>query len=183
MRAIPDVFESFEEVERLARGPNLLVRFWVSKGRAEPSGVLSPWYFRYRNAQDCKVWGAPVKDRIIRQKQHIRLWTVDCLPYWRVPVREAHWHIDPPYNNEAGSRYPFSAVDYEHLASWCKHLPGAVDVFENEDASWLPFQPLCDAETTRGKREGVVSREMIARFENSPNAAPFDEADRLVEAT
>jgi hypothetical protein len=139
----------------------------VSKGRAEPSGVLSPWYFRYRNERDCKVWGGPVKARIIKQKPHIACWTVDCAPYWGVPLREAHWHVDPPYNNEAGSRYPFAAIDYSHLASWCRKLPGVVDVFENGGASWLPFLPLCNVETTRGKRSGVVSREVIARFENA----------------
>lgn len=61
VRAIPDSFEAFDEVERLPRGAALLVRFWVSKGRAEPSGALSPWYFQYRNAHDCRVWGPAVK--------------------------------------------------------------------------------------------------------------------------
>lgn len=165
VRAVPDTFETFDEIERLPRGPNLLVRFWVSKGRAEPSGVLSPWYFKYRNDRDCKVWGAPVKARIIKQKPYIASWTVDCLPYWQVRLREAHWHVDPPYCNEAGSRYPHSAINYDHLAAWCRNLPGTVDVFENEGASWLPFKPLVHVETTRGKRTGVVSREMLARWD------------------
>lgn len=165
VRGIPDAFDGFDEVARLPRGPNLLVRFWVSKGRAEPSNVLSPWYFKYRNNRDCKVWGPAVKARIILQKPAIARWTVDNLPYWKVPVREAHWHIDPPYKNKAGSRYPFSSIDYGHLGSWCQRLPGAVDVFENEGAAWLPFVPLCNVETTRGKRSGVISREVIARID------------------
>lgn len=170
VRAIPDAFETFDEIEHLPRGPNLLVRFWVSKGRAEPSGVLSPWYFRYRNDRDCKVWGGPVKRRIIEQKPFIKKWTVDCLCYRAIPLREAHWHVDPPYNNEAGSRYPFASIDYAHLARWCSTLPGAVDVFENEGATWLPFRPLCNIETTRGKRTGVISREVIARFDDMMSA-------------
>lgn len=165
VRAIPDTFDRFEQVGRLSTGAALLVRFWVSKGRAEPSSVLSPWYFKYRNDHDCKVWGPAVKARILAQKPAIKLWTIDNLPYWKVPMREAHWHVDPPYNNSAGSRYPFSDIDYSSLGKWCRQLPGAVDVFENEGATWLPFEPLCRVETTRGKKSGVVSSEVIARFE------------------
>lgn len=171
VRAIPDAFNSFDEIERLPRGASLLARFWVSKGRAEPSAVLSPWYFQYRNAQDCRVWGPAVKARIIAQKPAIAEWTIDNLPYWKVPVREAHWHIDPPYNNTAGSRYPFSNIDYAHLAAWCRDLPGAVDVFENEGATWLPFKPLCKVVTSRGRRSGATSSEVIARFDNNLAAA------------
>lgn len=164
VRTIPDSFESFEEVEHLSRGASLLVRFWVSKGRAEPSGTLSPWYFQYRNARDCRVWNAVVKARIIAQKPMISEWSVDNLSYQSVPIREAHWHVDPPYNNNAGSRYPFSELDYTHLASWCQRLPGEVDVFENDGADWLPFSPLCKVVTSRGRRSGAVSREVMCRL-------------------
>jgi len=34
---IPDAFEDYSEVLELDRGAQLLVRFWVSKGLAEPS--------------------------------------------------------------------------------------------------------------------------------------------------
>jgi site-specific DNA-adenine methylase len=162
---IPDDFECFEQISALSRGAQLLVRFWVSKGRAEPSGKLSPWYFQYRNAKDCRVWGPAVKARIISQKPAIADWTIDNLSYEKVPIRQAHWHVDPPYNNDAGSRYPFSDIDYGALAAWCRRLPGVADVFENEGAMWLPFKPLCSVVTSRGRRSGAVSREMIARME------------------
>jgi site-specific DNA-adenine methylase len=165
VRSIPDTFESYEDVAALPMGAQLLARFWVSKGRAEPSGKLSPWYFQYRNTSDCKVWGPAVKARIIEQKPMISGWTVDCLPYHSVPLREAHWHIDPPYNNTAGSRYPFSDIDYASLAEWCRELPGTVDVFENEGADWLRFLPLCEVVTSRGRRSGAVSKEVMARFD------------------
>ena len=167
VRTIPDSFEHFEEVERLSKGAALLVRFWVSKGRAEPSGKLSPWYFQYRNEGDCRVWGPAVKARILAQKPVIAAWTVDQLSFEKIPLREAHWHVDPPYNNNAGSRYPFSDVDYAALAAWCAQCPGAVDVFENEGATWLKFQPLCSVVTTRGRRSGSISREVIARFDTT----------------
>ena len=167
VRAIPDTFENFEEVMRLPLGASLLVRFWISKGRAEPSGAFSPWYFQYRNARDCRVWGPAVKARVIGQKPLIAEWTVDNLSYREIPMREAHWHVDPPYNNSAGSRYPFSNVDYQDLAAWCNALPGTTDVFENSGAEWLPFLPLCEVVTSRGRRSGAVSFEVMARIETA----------------
>lgn len=161
VRMIPDYFNNFDEVERLPHGAKTLVRFWIAKGRAEPSGALSPWYFRYRGDINCRVWGPSVKERVIKQKPHITEWTCENLPYWKVPMREAHWHVDPPYNNKAGARYPFSNIDYNHLAEWCKKLPGTIDVFDNEGATWLPFSPLCSVVSTRGRRNGAVSKEAI----------------------
>lgn len=161
--AIPDKFESMEEVDALPQGARLLVQFWISKGRAEPSGTLSPWYFQWRNTVDCRVWGPAVKRRVISQKPLISEWTIDQLSWDRVPLVEAHWHIDPPYNNAPGSRYPHSDVDYEALATWCRHLPGAVDVCENVGAGWLPFKPLCDVVTSRGRRSGATSKEAVWR--------------------
>lgn len=175
VRSIPSRFDDFEEIDRLPRGPNLLVRFWVSKGRAEPSNVLSPWYVKYRDGHDCKVWGDPVKARIISQKPAIAAWSVDCTSYENIALEEAHWHVDPPYRNAAGSRYPHSCVDFKHLAEWCRNLPGTVDVFENEGATWLPFTPLKKTETTRGKRTGAVSSEVIARFGCSTHQSLFGE--------
>lgn len=160
---IPDSFEDFSEVQALDRGPQLLVRFWVSKGRAEPSSKLSPWYFQWREFNDCRVWGPSVKRRIIVQKPILDGWTIEQKPWWQIEKVDAHWHIDPPYNNHAGSRYPHSSVDYSALASWCQSLPGTVDVCENVGADWLPFIPLYEVVTSRGRRSGAVSREAVWR--------------------
>ena len=163
VRKIPAMFEDFDEILSLPKGAQTLVRFWVSKGRAEPSGTLSPWYFQWRSSTDCKVWGEAVKDRIIRQKPMIAGWRVEHCCYSSIPIRDAHWHIDPPYNNQAGSRYPHSNIDYQALAVWCRSLPGAVDVCENVGADWLPFQPLCDVVSSRGRRSGAKSKEAYWR--------------------
>lgn len=160
---LPDEFEHIEQVMALPLGPQMLCRFWVAKGRAEPSGALSPWYRAYRNAQDCRVWSAPVKRRIVEQKPRIAEWTVDQCSWDRVPQDTAHWHVDPPYDNAAGRRYPNAKVEYAALAAWCRALPGEVDVCENEGADWLPFSPLCEVVTSRGRRSGAVSREVVWR--------------------
>jgi hypothetical protein len=161
--SIPDEFKDFDQVEALPRGAQLLCRFWIAKGRAEPSKKISPWYRQWHNATDCRVWSAAVKDRIIKQKPNIKAWTIDHLSWDKVPMVEGHWHVDPPYNNNAGSRYPFSKVDFSALGSWCQKLPGSVDVCENVGADWLPFTHLCDVVSARGRRSGAVSKEAVWR--------------------
>lgn len=163
IEAIPDSFSCDEELLALQRGPRLLCAFWVSKGRAEPSTTLSPWYRQYRNSRNCRVWGPSVKRRILAQKPLIAAWSIDNLSYEQIPLQDAHWHVDPPYNNGPGRRYPYSLIDYNHLSDWVRRLPGEVDVCENEGATWLPFAPLYSVNTTRGKRSGAVSREAIFR--------------------
>lgn len=161
--SIPDIFESDDEYHDLPRRQKLLCGFWVAKGRAEATSTLSPWYFKYRNASDCRVWGPSVKRRIVEQKPKIAAWTIDCLSFDKVPLVEAHWHVDPPYNNSAGSRYPNSSVDFSALADWCATLPGSVDVCENVGADWLPFSPLYEVVSSRGRRDGGKSREAVWR--------------------
>lgn len=160
--ALPDALESNEELAALPNGPRQLLGFWVSKGRAQVSGVLSPWYFRYRDSDDCKVWGAPVKRRIASQVDRIKGWQIICGDYREAPdIAGAHYHVDPPYDNRAGRCYPHADLDYAALAEWCRSRPGPVDVCENAGAGWLPFAPVRTISTTRGKRSGAVSAEAV----------------------
>jgi len=160
---IPDAFDAIDDVMSLPVGPSLLVRFWIAKGRAEASGTLSPWYFRYRNANDCKVWGPAVKRRIVKQKPMIAHWTITQASYMNAPDIEAHWHVDPPYSGAPGRRYPHNAFDFGALAEWCRSRRGAVDACENDGATWLPFSPLCDVVSSRGRRDGHRSAEVVWR--------------------
>lgn len=163
LAAIPDRFEDFAQIERLAPGPQMLVRFWTGKGRAHPGRTLSPWYHEFKDSGHAQVWGPTVKARLIAQKPLLADWSIDCLPWDRVPVTEAHWHIDPPYSGPPGRKYPFDKIDYPALAEWVRALPGSVDACENEGATWLPFQPLCEVVTSRGRRSGAVSSEAVWR--------------------
>lgn len=167
IKSIPDFFECESQLGKLSKGAELLCRFWVAKGRAEPSSKLSPWYMQYRNSADCRVWGPSVKNRIVTQKPLIELWTIENLSYEKIPVQEAHWHIDPPYNNAPGSRYPHSEIDYEHLSNWCRSLPGEVDVCENSGADWLDFSDLCEVVSSRGRRSGHKSKEAVWRKQST----------------
>lgn len=170
IESIPDRFDSVEELLSLRKPEYLLCAFWVSKGRAEPSRTLSPWYMQHRDDGDCSVWGEAVKKRIISQKPLIEKWTIDNCSYEDIPIIDAHWHVDPPYNNSAGSKYPHSSIEYDELANWCRSLKGEVDVCENAGATWMPFEFFANTETTRGKRDASkVSREVLCRLGRSKN--------------
>ena len=161
---IPDTFGDFSEIAELPNGPNLLVRFWIAKARTEPACALSTWYAQHKLSKQCRVWGAAVKKRIIEQKQLIRGWSIDCLSYQSIPDIEAHWHIDPPYNNKAGDKYTNSKIDYNQLAEWCKTRQGAVDVCEQAGATWLPFSPLYEGVGVKSRIEpGYRSKEAVWR--------------------
>ena len=160
--ALPDALEHDDDLRSLPDGPRHLLGFWVSKGRAEVSRTLSPWYFQYRGRNDCRVWGPAVKRRIANQVSRIKGWSIIHGDYTDAPmIKDAVYHIDPPYNNAAGRRYPLSEIDYDHLAEWCRTLPGDVHVCENDGADWLPFRRLHSINTTRGKRSGSVSVESV----------------------
>ena len=163
IRDIPDTIESSEHMISMDKGQRNLVGFWVAKGRAEPSNVLSPWYSKHKGSHDCTVWGAAVKDIIIKQKPLIVGWTIERLSYEKIPMTDAHWHVDPPYKGSPGRRYPNSDIDFNVLSDWCKSLSGTVDVCENVGADWLPFAPLYDVVSSRGRRDGTVSKEAVWR--------------------
>lgn len=153
---LPDTVERPDDVRHLAEGPRNLIMLWTNKGRAEVPTSLSPWYFKYRNDFDCKVWGPAVKRRLVRQVERIRNWSANVGDYTDAPrIQGAHYHVDPPFSGRQGRRYQYSDIDYGALGDWCRGLPGFVQVCESADAEWLPFTPLGESETTRGKREGT----------------------------
>ena len=89
-------------------------------------------------------WCPAVKNRIIKQKEFIRSWTVDCCSYKKIPDLNGHWHIDPPYISSF-KKYAYGSLnhlDYKHLAQWAQEREDAVDVCEEQGAKWLPFKPL-----------------------------------------
>ena len=134
-----------------------LVGFNLNNGSSQPKN--KPSFFSIHNKQ----WSEKKKSRIASQQQHIRHWRIKNNPYWEAPDIEAHWFIDPPYNNKAGSYYKFSDVDFLHLSNWCKSRVGSVVVCENTGADWLPFQHFVDAKRTQSRiaEKGQVSKEAI----------------------
>jgi site-specific DNA-adenine methylase len=167
IRAIPDGFRSQDEFDLLTGPQRLLVGFWVAKGRAESSSVLSPWYYQYKHDKTCSVWGAPVKNRILDQKPYISKWSISKACWRDIPIDvPSHWFVDPPYCGKPGRRYPHSDIDYLELAEWCAELPGTVIVCENDGADWMDFEDIGDIVSTRGRRSGHRSREVACKIDN-----------------
>lgn len=115
-----------------------LIGFWCNAATEAPRLSMSKWG---RAATHQLFWGARVRDRLARQVEAIRHWTVIKGDYTEAPAVEATWFVDPPYDSRVGRRYVHTVSDYAALASWCRSLRGQVMVCENEGASWLPFEP------------------------------------------
>lgn len=122
----------------------LLIQRWLTPQGSKRTYRMPPAQRKLVREGYSGVWGEEVKVRIAGQLEGVRLWEVRCSSYSDVVVREAHWHIDPPYqHNLAGADYYRSrGLDYDDLANWCHRLPGDVTVHEQFGADWLPFRTL-----------------------------------------
>ena len=185
IRRVPDGFGSNEEWLALPDGPRQVVYWSVVYASPAIAMVLPEDYHEYcrtgevtgRLARfieagggrvDGIIWTARTKDRLIRQNPLLAEWTIEQLDYRDIPLREAHWHVDPPYQGPPGRAYPHSEIDYDHLRQWCIDLPGAVDVCENEGADWLPFRFLYDTHSV-GRRDGTANRTREVVWQKEPS--------------
>ncbi len=132
--------ESVDDFD-VCNGAKALIGFWMYMGAAKPIRSTK----RTKEALDYMkgrtgFWGPRVKARICDQLESIRHWQVIRSEYGNLDLNnEATWFVDPPYQG-AGKAYDWNGIDYEHLGSWCKDLPGQVLVCENKGATWLPFE-------------------------------------------
>ncbi len=133
-----------------------LLGFWMNKGSATPKKSPSVWM--RGGERPNTFWGSSTRERIAQQVDAITHWSVDCGDYREAPTSlEATWFVDPPYCNQAGTRYRFHDMDYSHLSRWTQTLPGQVIACENEGADWLPFTPLANVKSSRRR----TSREVV----------------------
>jgi hypothetical protein len=115
-----------------------LIGFWFDAGPVKPAVRRSNW--ARQPMQASHFWSETIKLRLAHQVDRIRHWKIIEGSWEQAPDIRAHWHVDPPYNNAAGSLYRHNGVDHAALARWCKTRPGFVQVCENEGATWLPFE-------------------------------------------
>jgi len=152
--SLPLEFESVEDLA-ICQEAKWLLGFWITKGNTHPNKSRSAWARKYKDSGDCKVWGAPVRDRIAKQVSQIRDWEIRCEDYNNAPDVVADWFIDPPYKIK-GKHYVKSEIDYKQLSSFCTSRRGTVIVCENAGAEWLPFESFTDARSTLGLSKEVV---------------------------
>lgn len=102
--------------------------------------------------------------RIKSALPYIRGWEIIHGSYHDAPDIDATWFVDPPYQENgtmAGSGYrcPASAIDFDHLADWCRDRLGFTVVCEQSPANWLPFHPF--AVQANGCGVGTVGRHEV----------------------
>ena len=141
----PDWIESIEQLESMPVDIQRLVRRWIWHLPTTEGRISLGSYTRNKaigRSQWGAIWSPISKERIIKQKPHIKNWTIEKLSYENIPNINAHWHIDHPYDSKAGRAYRHSNINYKHLAEWCRSRQGSVDVCEMEGANWMDFKPL-----------------------------------------
>lgn len=157
--ALPDI-QNGQTVDDLdiCQEAKWLIGWWINKGNVYPCKKPSEWML---SKTKYGFYGQDIRRRIACQLTTIRHWTITLASYPDIPNEVATHFIDPPYNNKAGSVYPFSNIDYGHLAQWSRSRHGQVIVCENEGANWLPFEPFMMAQSNPSKCGKGKSAEAI----------------------
>jgi hypothetical protein len=136
-----------------------LIGFWLNKGASVPCKRPSAWM--RSGTHKASFWGVEIRDRIARQVDSIKHWTIEQRSYHEVPLIDATWFVDPPYIGKAGALYKHHDIDYARLGAWCRTLRGQVMVCENEGADWLPFSPFRTIKASPAKHGGKKSAEVL----------------------
>jgi site-specific DNA-adenine methylase len=143
-----------------------LIGFWLNEASTTPGRTLSAGMRRQaERGNTMSGWVERSRERVASQVPHIKHWSVACGSYDEIPNEPATYFVDPPYNNKAGSHYKHGpdAIDFEHIAEWCRTRKGQVIACENDGADWLPFRFLAHTKAMQsGKRGGKrTSAEVI----------------------
>lgn len=139
-----------------------LAGFWCNNGTVNPCKRPSKWARQQgQEVHNWSGWGRRSRARIARQVHKVKHWQVIEGDYQDAPDVEATWHIDPPYDNQAGRYYTHQPNSFRTLGQWCKQRQGLVMVCENEGAEWLPFRPLATIKANEGRNGGKRSAEVI----------------------
>jgi hypothetical protein len=148
LKRLPSNISHINELpSRVCEEARALIGFWFDARSAKPAHNRSNW--AKIPCLRAFYWSETIKWRLASQVHRIRHWKIKEGSYEQVPDVEAHWHIDPPYNNTAGRSYRCHNLDYRALGKWCKRRRGFVQVCENDGAKWLPFKPLTIMATHR----------------------------------
>ncbi|HEY9460032.1 MAG TPA: hypothetical protein VIR04_04455 [Paralcaligenes sp.] len=147
---LPEMPEAGDGVNNydLPQEAKWLIGFWLNRGSATPKLTRTAYSARADKGQ--LNWGPRAKERIASQLEHISGWTVCQGDFASAPDVEATWFVDPPYGDK-GKFYRVGFKDFARLAPWCHTRRGPLIVCEGPGATWLPFQPLGNFKTTKGK--------------------------------
>lgn len=127
-----------------------LIGFWLNRGSATPKKSRTAYSARTDKAQ--LNWGRRAKERIASQLPGLVNWSVVHGSYESLTPHDAQttYFVDPPYTDK-GKFYRVPFNEYTHLGVWCRSVAGQVIVCEGVGASWLPFTPLGDFKSSKGR--------------------------------
>ncbi len=153
--ALPELPEAGDTVDNydLPQEAKWLIGFWLNRGSATPKKTRTAYSTRTDRGQ--LNWGPRAKDRVARQLENIRGWTVREGSYADEPNRDATWFVDPPYGDK-GKYYRVGFQNFGHLGPWCRERQGQVIACEGPDADWLPFRSLGSFKSTKGRADETV---------------------------
>lgn len=153
--ALPDMPNVGDTVDNytIPQEAKWLIGFWLNRGSASPKKSRTAYSARTDKAQ--LNWGPRAKERIVSQLDAIAGWTITNASYADAPDVEATWFIDPPYADK-GKFYRTKFDDFEALGRWSDTRQGLVIVCEGPGADWLPFKPLGDFKSSKGKAREFV---------------------------
>jgi hypothetical protein len=163
MRLPSNISDLNELPASLPEGARSLIGFWFDASPSKPAVQRSNWALIPRRRRF--YWSETIKHRIASQLDAIRHWKIIHGTWEDAPDIYGHWHVDPPYSNDAGKLYTFNSIDYPALASWCKRRRGFVQVCEHDGAMWLPFQPRM---ILKSHRPRGYSAEAVCEIDNRP---------------
>lgn len=155
---LPVAFDSVDELG-VCQEAKWLIGFSLNQATSSPRKKPSSWM--RLDPYETSYWNIQKRNLISNQLRYIRHWKVSNQSYESIPNEPSTWFIDPPYNNHAGSLYPYSDINYYHLSEWCLKRKGQLIVCENEGADWLPFVPFMKLHCNSGKNGKTFSKEAI----------------------
>jgi hypothetical protein len=129
-----------------------LIGFWLKRGESKPALRSTGWAVSKEYGHGTCGWKIKSRARVARQVRHIKHWRITNKSFDTIGNMRGTWFVDPPYDNKAGKRYAFSAIDYKHLGEWCKERKGQVIVCENVGATWMPFRSFSLQRAVSGRR-------------------------------
>lgn len=153
--ALPELPEVGDSVDNYAlpQEAKWLIGFWLNRGSATPKKSRTAYSARTDRSQ--LNWGARAKERIAAQLPGIEGWSIQPGQYHAAPSLEATWFIDPPYGDK-GRFYRVQFSDFAGLATFAKSRAGLTICCEGPGATWLPFQPLGNFKSSKGRAAEFV---------------------------
>ncbi len=163
--ALPLVFDDLRDLS-ICQEAKWLIGWWVNQANAQPCNVPGAWMREsmedewFNSPYNHTHWSKGTRSRIACQLYAIRHWKVYNRSYRSIANRRATWFVDPPYQ-ESGKRYPFSGLDYAHLADWTKSRRGQVIACGEPSDTWIPFRPFVITRRRAGYNRCTLSQEVI----------------------